>query len=303
MSDADRIALRYIEENSYGVTPTSPAVFQALRFTGESFGQDTETSASEELRSDRQRTGVIRTGLTAAGDLNFEMSYGTYDDFLAAVLGHSTTWDTDVIENGTTLTSFSFEREYTDLSNEFEILTGMVANQLSLSIAPGSIITGTFSFQGKDASSATASAAGSTTSATTTAQMNAIDHVTNVQEGGGSTDITQFELNITNNLRPRPQVANLGPIDYGLGTIEVSGTLQKYFASKTLMDKYLNFTTSSLEIVLNDGSNSYTIEIPAIKFTSGRRVAGGRNQDVIADLQWEAFRDSSTGNTIKITRA
>jgi len=41
MSEADRLALRYVAEGSFGVTPTGTATqFKELRFTGESLKQN-----------------------------------------------------------------------------------------------------------------------------------------------------------------------------------------------------------------------------------------------------------------------
>jgi hypothetical protein len=45
-----------------------------------------ETYESAELRSDRQTSGIRRTRSSTAGPVNFELSYGTYDDWIAAVL-------------------------------------------------------------------------------------------------------------------------------------------------------------------------------------------------------------------------
>jgi len=86
MSDANRTVLRYVEETTWGEVPAGPPKFTNLRETGESLKGSKQTEVSEEIRSDRQIPNVIRTGIGAEGDLNFEYSYASYHDFLRALL-------------------------------------------------------------------------------------------------------------------------------------------------------------------------------------------------------------------------
>jgi hypothetical protein len=69
------------------------------------------------------------------------------------------------------------------------------------------------------------------------------------------------------------------------------------------MNKYLNNTYSSLAVVFSDASNNtYIFDIPRIKYTSGTRVAGGINTDIIATLNWNAVMDPTELITMRITR-
>ncbi len=86
MSDANRTALRYDEEASWGEVTGTPT-FIDLRETGESLKGTKQTEVSEEIRDDRQIPGVIRTGVGAEGEINFEYNYATYHDFILALLG------------------------------------------------------------------------------------------------------------------------------------------------------------------------------------------------------------------------
>ena len=86
MSDTNRVSLAYKVESTFGTYVTGNPDFQALRYTGETLHQEQDTVTSKELRSDRQIPDIIRTGLRAAGDLNWELSYGAYDDFFEAAL-------------------------------------------------------------------------------------------------------------------------------------------------------------------------------------------------------------------------
>lgn len=84
MSDANRVSLAYKVESTFGDFVTANPDFQALRFTGETLHQEQDTVTSQEIRADRQISDIVRTGLRASGDLNWELSYGAYDEFFKA---------------------------------------------------------------------------------------------------------------------------------------------------------------------------------------------------------------------------
>ena len=74
------------------VSPFTPLT--AVRFTGESLIHDNQTITSDEVRSDAQVTDEVRVGVGASGDVNFELSYGTFDRFFEGALRNN--WSTEV---------------------------------------------------------------------------------------------------------------------------------------------------------------------------------------------------------------
>lgn len=380
VSDSSRVQLAYIAEDEYGVKKTGSNL-QILRKTGETLKQDTNVQTSSEIRSDRQITGAVRTNVNVSGQVNAELSFGTYDDLLVASLmsaGWSTTetvtastisasaadnsfndsgngfgsliagqWIkvagcsnsgnngyfkivtaaagkitvsggtlTDEtagssitmtmgaqIVNGTTKTSFNIERKYTDLSNEFSLFLGCMINELGLNVALESMITGNFGMLGKTEESLSASSGSGYTAETITDVMNCVDQVLAVLEGQTSVDAKAFSLQLNNNLRARNRIGGLGAFDIGTGKCNVTGSLQAYFESKTLFDKYLNFSSTSLAIVLEDGAgNAYVVDLPSVKITDGSREAGSGDQDIIANLSWQAFKHPTEDVTIRIAK-
>lgn len=385
---SNRVLLSYVEESTFGITPNS--ALQEIRMTGESLKGDTTTTNSAEIRDDRMISDVLRTMVAASGDINFELSYGSFDDFMVAALrsaGWSTgeaviTTSTDLtfasntitlgsgswtntpaagdwiritgatdnannvgyfkvtaatstvitvaqtftdtgaesgsvtiyngaqITNGTTETSFSIERKYQDLTDIHEGFVGMEIETFNLSITAEGLVTGSFGFMGKLASSDATSDGigdGSYTDANTNSIINATDNVQGIQENYADLGSTAFSLSLTNNLRGRTQIGALGYQSMGDGQIELTGTIQKYFENNTLFDKYLNFTETSLVVIINDATtvatgNAYVIEIPLVNFTSGQRTAGGSNADIIADLAWSAKRDATDDAMIRIVK-
>jgi len=85
ISDISQVLLAYAQESTFGQQVTGRNL-QKVRLTGESLKQDTDIANSNEIRPDRQIVGVSRIRVAVSGGLDFEFSYGSFDDFMACVL-------------------------------------------------------------------------------------------------------------------------------------------------------------------------------------------------------------------------
>lgn len=211
------------------------------------------------------------------------------------------------ITNGTTLDTYVMERAYNDLSNMFEKFFGMGINTFNLNVAVGQVCTIGFGWLGAKAESDTSTVGdGSNTAAGTNSIMNAVDNVpTLLEASGASADlcVQSFGLTLQNNLRAKNKIGTLGAFELGKGSIGLTGTFQSYFNDAAIIDSYLNFTSSGIAMRFADASSNVMIlDIPNVYYTNARRVAGGKDQDVIADLSWTAVRDSTEDVTIRIVR-
>mgnify|MGYP000418453414 CR=1 FL=1 len=84
MSDTSRVQLASLEETVYGVTPATAMTNK--RMVSESLKYNIGTDVSAEIRADRQTSDLIQTSFDAGGDVNIEMSFGSYDDWLESAL-------------------------------------------------------------------------------------------------------------------------------------------------------------------------------------------------------------------------
>lgn len=84
MADSSQQRISYIQETKPGEIPEE--AFQALRFTGGSFDHSTETTRSEEVRPDGQRSSMVRTNVSASPSINIELSAKTFDDLIEGVM-------------------------------------------------------------------------------------------------------------------------------------------------------------------------------------------------------------------------
>lgn len=207
------------------------------------------------------------------------------------------------IKNGVTESSFTLQKEFKDLTEEVETFTGQEIGQLNIEIPLESVITIGFDFIGKPGVSDTHVNASTLTAASNNPSMNSIDGVDAILEGGLVTSATSLNLTLNNSLRPNPELGTLGPIAIGTGSVMVNGTLEVYFQDKILMNKFLNFTASTLALIVKDSSdNYYIIDLPQVKYISGERIAGGKNLDLIASLGFESYRNATQDYTIKIAK-
>lgn len=309
MANGSRHSMSYIAESSYGVTPSNP-VFKPIRHTGTTLALTKESLQSEEIRSDRQiadfRHGAFQTG----GDINVELSYGSFDDLLEAVL--CGTWATDTPTSGTdqlkagvTRRSFTIERHFGDLlaaQKPYHRFTGVEFNTLSLSVAANAMITATLGVVGQGFSTDTDELAGATYSnATTTSPL---DSFTGTLKENGSliAVITEIQLNVENGLESRFVVGSKQSIRPSIGRSNVSGTITAYFEDSTLLDKFVNETESSIEFELPDGAgNLLTFKLPRVKYNGGQPDVEGEGP-ITLSMPFQALLDSVTGTNLIIER-
>jgi hypothetical protein len=82
--DSGDVRLAYGLESVWGNLPA--VAFQELRMSNEAFNQTKNRARPPELRPDWQAAHGVTTGVDTVGQINFALSYGTYDDLLAAML-------------------------------------------------------------------------------------------------------------------------------------------------------------------------------------------------------------------------
>lgn len=223
-----------------------------------------------------------------------------------AKTGLTVSIDGSMIRNGISETSFTIEKAFTDIG-QYIAFTGMVADSMDLQIQTGRVLTGSFGFMGAKATIANATAGtGSAVPAPTAPVMNAVNNIGEVMEGGAALAgvfLQSLSLSLANGLRGIGAVGSLGNVDIGSGRCQVTGRASFYFATGTLYEKYLNGTATSLSFRVTDAEgNAYIFTLPRVRLTRGTIAAGGPDQDVMADFQFQAVRDPATGATLQIDR-
>lgn len=297
-STGARHGLAYVAESTFGTTPGTPTMLN-LRHTSASPNLVKTGLVSQEIRSDREiidaRHGVQRV----QGQIGFELSYGAFDAWLeAACFG---AFSTDVLKGGTTLKSFTLESRHTDIA-QYRAFTGVVVDQMSLTIRPDAIVTGTFDILGQDMGISGTTLDASPDDVATNLPFDSFQG--SINEGGSSIAIvTGLDINLQNGITPAYVIGSAQTPQMIPSRRNITGTVTAYFENATLLNKFINETESSIDVTLTDAAgNDLTIDLPRIKYMGGEVPVNGEGE-IILSLPFQALRDSTEATSIKITRA
>lgn len=376
MSDSSRGQL-YIsdKEVTWGTTPGGN--FDELRFTGESLKVNTQTTRSNEVRSDRQVADNVRSGQSAGGGTNHELSYQSIDKPLEGVLSSEFPTNYDItsssltftaanrritgadfssfvpgqwihvtdtvsndgyykvaaanatqldivaaqsftdegpvscnvygtfIKNGTTFLSYTLEKLFSDVT-KYQTFRGMVPNSMNLNVQQEQV-TVDFDWLGQDGIAADVSAGAGVDAAPTSKVFTGVDNLAGIYLGAygsvSSLNISGITLNVAGAARLQPALANLNPIGIGQGRFSIGGTFEAYFVDNTEYSDYLAFTEKALAFRLIDSNdNGYYFDVPRLNLTDFTAPIPGNDQDVFANLTFEASRESTDDLMIGVTR-
>ena len=137
----------YCAETSFGVVPAVPAMKAMRNKLGAKFELKKDTFTSKEQSSTGQVMALGMGGRAGSGDIPFELSYASYDDFMEAAFGG--TWTGDILKIGAVKRSFVVESVWPDI-NYTEQNLGVVISGVSESVKPGAIVEGSFTHTFKD---------------------------------------------------------------------------------------------------------------------------------------------------------
>lgn len=298
------VRVAYVAEATFGTVPATPA-FKTVRATNGGLRTTKATGTSDERRADRNVSDEYMLGKDSAGSYDFELSYGTFDDFFEAALGG--TWTTNVLKNGVTKKSFTIE-ETIELgaTDAFSRFRGAMVNGFTLDITAREAITGSMDIMAVEEQLATAIVTGATYAAATTSPvLTASAHVGTVTFGAfASPKIRRISLDVTNNLRTRPTIGTLFSQEFGTGRFDVTGTIECYFEDQAIYTAVMNHDTAAISVTVGaTTANKYTILIPKAQLGDGDRVIGGTDDDIMVAIPFRGVFDTATAASLQITRA
>lgn len=209
------------------------------------------------------------------------------------------------LRNASTRKSFTIEKEFADLTTTFVSHKGCVVNSANINAAVGSVVNGSFSFNGlTTAYAATTVGTGTEIAATSNEVFSPVNGVGYILEAGTALSNTVRGLNLTtnNNLRPNQALGSSYPFNINLGSLQVTGTIEAYFTSYSLLTKALNSTETSLIWYFTDADgNVFVIDLPSVKYTAGTLSGINKNSDIMISLNFTAFYNSTSTYAIQIS--
>jgi len=293
-----RSELTYIVESEWGTTPGTPTMIVLPR-TGGVPNLAKESFQSADIRADRQVADMRHGFRSATLPIAVEMRHTEYDALLESLMYSA--WSTNVLKVGTTEKSFTFESGFQDIT-QFGAMTGGVVNSLSMSVTPEGIVSGTFEVMGKDLSYSGTTLDADPTAAGTSEPFDSLTGTIN--EGGGAIAIvTGLDFSISNSIESPKVVGSAVASEMIEGQCVVTGTVTAYFEDASLLDKFADETSSSIDVTLTDpASATLKFDFPNVLYTGADLDVGGTGP-ITVSLPFTALYDASDASTVVITRS
>ena len=99
MSDSDRVQFAWARESTYLTDPGTD--LRAMPRVDGGIQPAMETTRSQTTRSDRQLSSTLRTDISGAAQINFELTAQNYDEMMRGAIMSDADWSTDVGFSGT----------------------------------------------------------------------------------------------------------------------------------------------------------------------------------------------------------
>lgn len=211
----------------------------------------------------------------------------------------------DYLRNGVKNYSHTVEQSYLEI-DEHQYFRGATVGSMELSLESQSIISTTFGFTCKEGEYLDNAVSGATRySRQNRTAFNTSSNVGEIAEAGsavtGPNYIMSASVSLNNNLRPRNAIGSLGAVSVGAGRCNVTGSLSTYFGNIDLLKKVINNTDTSLRFRLKDNGGAVMfVDLPRIKLSDGGTPIQGTDQDVMADLSYQAIKHETLGHTIQL---
>lgn len=204
----------------------------------------------------------------------------------------------DYIQNGTTQTSLTIERGFLDqVTPTYIVNTGMVVNTYDLTLTSKAVITGGIAFLGMGGSQSTVALDASIDTTQTGQSMAANANVGRVAEAGSTLTSPNWahslKFQINNNNRQLEAVDSTSPVGINSGECTVTGTIETYFGSNSLLAKFYAGTTTAINSRVTKNSQALIWQFPRVTYkANGNPQATGKNTDVMLSLDWTAAIDT-----------
>lgn len=292
----------FVQESTWGTTPGSPSMklLKAAGY-GESLGAEIELLKSNAINSNRS-VEIVRGGnIKVKGGIPLEVAALGLGTILKNALGTNVTTGAGpyvhTMKRGALPAGMSIEKGFVDLAQYF-VFTGSKINALNLSIPNNGLVTGSLDVIAKQMSAPSGTSLGTPT-ATTHVPFTEWEAV--CKEGGSVATFLNMNLSITNNLDAVEALGSRYIASLMETKGEVTGEVTLMFDSVTVMNKWLNETSSSLQVTLTNAANSFDVLVPNIRYIGDATPKIQSEKGVVLPLKFQGIYDSVTGTDIQFT--
>lgn len=244
--------------------------------------------------------GIYRVDTVAAGTIATTPVPGA-----TKVAGDTVTAKGSMLRNGIAFQSFFFQKLLA--SNLFLTYPGSWPTGGGLDVGVGDYLKGTLSFLNKSETSATTdSSTGTTVDAPTGTVIDSINGIGTVYRNGSAIAAIIQKIGVKWNkegARSQFGIGSSAAQGMGKGKLLVTGNLSSYFKDFSLYTEFKNETGGPIWFsALDNNGKGYVITFCNATIMNPKIVAGGPNQDIMADFEIEGNPGAALygGKTVQI---
>ena len=295
LANGSAVQYYYVEEVA-GAVPATPA-WKPIRFVSAGLTPNINQIDTAEMNQYRQQQASRGGTYSVAGDIAVELSFSSFDDLIQAAM--QGTWTANVLKIGKVERSFAILERHTDIGVDY-VYHGCRVSTMAISSPLNAPVGVTFSMMGTKAEKYTVPVGSTYLPATATDIM--ITTNLALTEGGVSVAYaTEWSVSLDNGMEALFALGSREAFDISNGVAKVTGSMSAYLVDAVLWDKVLNETATSHTIQFTEGADSYTLELPKVRYTQGQKQTSGPGA-IIPQYTVSAGYDDVLATTMMITR-
>lgn len=316
LGSTSQVSLYWAEDADPSAAIPDAQAWDQVRITGESLDLALTSTVSDEITPQRSYSNSVLTQGEVSGGFNFDASLGVVQPFLLAALQSSETFagwlDTETIQNESDAKCLMFLKIVDLGAGTLHYFTyrGCQISSMTLTMEPGSIITGEVTLMGVGGGVQDAPGASWTyNSAANDPLMSAVDALQNFELRDSSNAlvaVTFQNLSITFDNQLRQQLAigtgSLYAAGTGSGRFMCTMSSTQYYSSHDIYDALIGDEEMSLQFdMLDSAQKGFHFNFQRVKVQDGAvPLAGGPDADLLISPNLQAFEDGTTG-TVSVT--
>ncbi|EMM5288844.1 hypothetical protein WDQ73_001005 [Acinetobacter baumannii] len=299
MSSGAKIRLYACKEAVLGTTPANPVWYTVRRVT-DSLTENVTTEDSSEVVDSRFRQGAVVTEAEVTGQLEFELSLGTFDLFLNVLAFNN--WAANALSfGGTVRKSLTLVKVFEDVGQVF-IYRGVQVNSGEMTIQTTGKITGNFGLVGSSFTRQQVNPVTNPIPASTrplVSMPNVEKLLINGQSIQGKACLQTLTINFSNNLEA---IRCIGSGKYTpefylekMMDIGVNANFMFSATSASWIDAIKTRDVFTLTFDIRDSKGSkYSFNFPQLEVMEANHPDGGGDDIITVDINFAQVRTAPT---------
>ncbi|MCU4336068.1 phage tail tube protein [Acinetobacter dispersus] len=299
MSSGAKIRLYACEEAVLGTTPANP-VWYTVRRVSDGLSENVSTEQSNEVVDSRFRQGASVTEAEVTGQLEFELSLGTFDLFLSVLAFNN--WAANAISfGGGVRKSLTLVKVFEDVGQVF-IYRGVQVNTGEITIQTTGKITGNFGLVGSSFTRQQINPVVNPVAASSrpvVSMPNVEKLLLNGQSTQGKACLQSLTITFNNNLEA---IRCIGSGKYTpefylekMMDIDVSASFMFSATSAAWIDAIKTRDVFTLGFDITDSKGSkYSLNFPQLEVMEANHPDGGGDDIITVDINFAQVRTSPT---------